>query len=29
MNDWQRDTRADYQRKGFASRSGYGRNPLW
>ena len=27
MSDWQRDTRADYQRKGFASRSGYGRNP--
>ena len=27
MSDWQRETRADYQRKGFASRSGYGRNP--
>ena len=29
MSDWQRDTRADYQRKGFASRSGYGRNPAF
>ncbi|MGA8654306.1 MAG: hypothetical protein WB677_27435, partial [Xanthobacteraceae bacterium] len=27
MNDWQRETRADYHRKGFASRSGYGRSP--
>lgn len=27
MNDWQRSTRMDYERKGFASRSGYGRNP--
>jgi len=27
MNDWQRSTRVDYERKGFASRSGYGRNP--
>ena len=29
MSDWQRDTRADYQRKGFASRSGYGRSPAF
>ena len=29
MSDWQRETRADYQRKGFASRSGYGRNPAF
>ena len=29
MSDWQRDTRADYERKGFASRSGYGRNPAF
>ena len=27
MNDWQGSTRADYQRKGFAARSGYGRKP--
>jgi nicotinamidase-related amidase len=27
MSDWQRDTKADYVRKGFASRSGYGRLP--
>jgi maleamate amidohydrolase len=27
MNDWQRNTRADYERKGFANRSGYGRSP--
>jgi len=27
MNDWQRSTRADYERKGFAARSGYGRSP--
>jgi maleamate amidohydrolase len=27
MNDWQRDTRADYESKGFAARSGYGRSP--
>src|SRR5579872_1922271 len=27
MNDWQRDTRKEYERKGFASRSGYGRSP--
>jgi nicotinamidase-related amidase len=27
MSDWQRSTRADYERKGFASRSGYGRRP--
>jgi hypothetical protein len=29
MNDWQRETKADYQRKGFASRSGYGRSPAF
>jgi len=28
MNDWQRGTRADYERKGFAGRSGYGRSPV-
>ena len=28
MNDWQRSTRADYERKGFAGRSGYGRSPV-
>jgi len=28
MSDWQRDTRLDYERKGFAGRSGYGKNPL-
>lgn len=28
MNDWQSSTRADYERKGFASRSGYGRSPV-
>jgi nicotinamidase-related amidase len=27
MSDWQRSTRADYERKGFAGRSGYGRSP--
>ena len=27
MNDWQHSTRADYERKGFAARSGYGRSP--
>jgi len=28
MNDWQRSTLADYERKGFAGRSGYGRSPV-
>jgi maleamate amidohydrolase len=28
MNDWQNGTRADYERKGFAGRSGYGRSPV-
>jgi maleamate amidohydrolase len=28
MNDWQPSTRADYERKGFAGRSGYGRSPV-
>jgi maleamate amidohydrolase len=28
MSDWQRETRRDYERKGFAGRSGYGRNPI-
>jgi nicotinamidase-related amidase len=28
MNDWQRNTRTDYERKGFAARSGYGRSPV-
>jgi maleamate amidohydrolase len=28
MNDWHHNTRADYERKGFAGRSGYGRNPV-
>ena len=28
MNDWQRSTRTDYERKGFAGRSGYGRSPV-
>jgi maleamate amidohydrolase len=28
MSDWQRSTRADYERKGFAARSGYGRSPV-
>jgi maleamate amidohydrolase len=28
MNDWQRNTRADYERKGFAGRSGYGKSPV-
>jgi maleamate amidohydrolase len=28
MNDWQSGTRADYERKGFAGRSGYGRSPV-
>jgi maleamate amidohydrolase len=27
MNDWQKTTRADYEQKGFAGRSGYGRSP--
>ena len=27
MSDWQRETKADYLRKGFANRSGYGRSP--
>ena len=27
MNDWQRSTRQDYERKGFAGRSGYGKSP--
>jgi len=27
MNDWQKDTLLDYQKKGFAERSGYGRMP--
>jgi maleamate amidohydrolase len=27
MNDWEKSTRADYERKGFAGRSGYGRSP--
>ena len=28
MQDWQRNTRADYERKGFAGRSGYGKSPV-
>jgi len=28
MSEWQRETRADYERKGFAGRSGYGRRPI-
>ena len=28
MNDWQPATRADYESKGFAGRSGYGRSPV-
>jgi maleamate amidohydrolase len=28
MNDWQNSTRADYERKGFAGRSGYGKSPI-
>src|SRR6516165_11315951 len=28
MNDWQSGTRADYERKGFAGRSGYGKSPV-
>jgi maleamate amidohydrolase len=28
MSDWQRSTRSDYERKGFAGRSGYGRSPV-
>ena len=28
MNDWQQDTLEDYQRKGFANRSGYGQHPV-
>jgi nicotinamidase-related amidase len=27
MSDWEKSTRADYERKGFAARSGYGRTP--
>jgi len=27
VSDWQSSTRADYERKGFAARSGYGRSP--
>ncbi len=27
MNDWEKSTRADYESKGFAARSGYGRMP--
>ena len=28
MSDWKNETRADYERKGFAGRSGYGRSPV-
>jgi maleamate amidohydrolase len=28
MTDWQHTTRLDYERKGFAGRSGYGRTPM-
>jgi maleamate amidohydrolase len=28
MSDWEKTTRADYERKGFAGRSGYGRSPV-
>jgi maleamate amidohydrolase len=28
MSDWQHGTRLDYERKGFAGRSGYGRSPV-
>jgi maleamate amidohydrolase len=28
MSDWHHSTRADYERKGFAGRSGYGRSPV-
>jgi maleamate amidohydrolase len=28
MSDWQRSTRLDYERKGFAARSGYGKSPI-
>ena len=28
MSDWHHTTRLDYERKGFAGRSGYGRSPL-
>ena len=28
MSDWKEETRADYERKGFAGRSGYGRSPV-
>lgn len=28
MSDWHQSTRADYERKGFAGRSGYGRSPV-
>ena len=28
MSDWKDETRADYERKGFAGRSGYGRSPV-
>src|SRR5580698_10442169 len=29
MTDWQKSTRADYEQKGFAARSGYGRSPAF
>ncbi len=29
MSDWQKSTRADYEQKGFAARSGYGRSPAF
>jgi maleamate amidohydrolase len=29
MNHWQKSTRADYEQKGFAARSGYGRSPAF
>jgi maleamate amidohydrolase len=28
MSDWKDETRSDYERKGFAGRSGYGRSPV-
>jgi maleamate amidohydrolase len=28
MSDWQASTRLDYERKGFAARSGYGKSPI-
>lgn len=28
MNDWRKDTLADYQRKGFGDRAGYGKHPV-